>query len=362
MKTRLKTWWIVTVCAGCLAGIAVAATQEDEAAKGERFVSSLTIFPVPLAGKPSRRVGEVVGVILEKEGFRNIAVAETPFVPPEGGDLEKTALAFGDFIARREITTDYALFGAILGSRQRGVQAIHGVLVDRKGRVVWKRARTRDDAESPRRMPRDPMACCVFLASELRPMMIPASQEELAKGDGPLTRRGKRQSGIPPRKEFEAMQGRLDGLKKAGADATLVVFPIRVQKQVDRKGADQLAERLNREAWCKARVSETPLWLDIKPNANEQRVLWDLARAFQAHVRRNAPDADYALYGDYLMDRDSGRVGAVHFVICDRKGDWVIVDFQNSHHADFKSVEPRSLEDCNRLLLRRLGRYLKRSD
>ncbi|MFH1999683.1 MAG: hypothetical protein ABIK28_08385, partial [Planctomycetota bacterium] len=55
-----------------------------------------------------------------------------------------------------------------------------------------------------------------------------------------------------------------------------------------------------------------------------------------------------------------GRVaGAVHFALCDRKGDWVIVDFQNNHHDDFNEVSPKSWKDCNALATIRLKGYLE---
>jgi hypothetical protein len=42
--------------------------------------------------------------------------------------------------------------------------------------------------------------------------------------------------------------------------------------------------------------------------------------------------------------------------VCDRNAEWVIVDFQNSHHADFQSISPTSPDDCIRLILRRAER------
>ncbi len=42
------------------------------------------------------------------------------------------------------------------------------------------------------------------------------------------------------------------------------------------------------------------------------------------------------------------------FVVCDRAGDWVIVDLQNSHQKEFQRISPKNLEDCDRLVLERL--------
>ena len=49
----------------------------------------------------------------------------------------------------------------------------------------------------------------------------------------------------------------------------------------------------------------------------------------------------------------------MHFVVCDRKGEWVIVDMQNSEHPDYKSIGIISRARCDQLLVRRLEGYLK---
>ena len=87
-------------------------------------------------------------------------------------------------------------------------------------------------------------------------------------------------------------------------------------------------------------------------------MLWDMARAFREYVRQTPPTADYAVYAEYMIDLKQGRAGAVHFAVCDRSGEWVIVDFQNDHHEDFQSIAPKSGDDCDRLLVKRLARRL----
>lgn len=52
------------------------------------------------------------------------------------------------------------------------------------------------------------------------------------------------------------------------------------------------------------------------------------------------------------------EVWAVHFVLCDSKGEWVITDPQNSHQADFQRVAPKTVEDCDRLVVERLKALL----
>jgi hypothetical protein len=92
---------------------------------------------------------------------------------------------------------------------------------------------------------------------------------------------------------------------------------------------------------------------------NEQKSLWDLAREFRDYAKKNPTDADYVLYTDYVFNPQNWEQGFVHFVVCDRKGDWVIVDFQNSHQPDYQSVKPTSREGCDQLLVQRLESYLR---
>ena len=94
---------------------------------------------------------------------------------------------------------------------------------------------------------------------------------------------------------------------------------------------------------------------------NEMKALWDLAREFRDHTRKNPPGVDYALYADYAFNPQQWEQGLVHFILCDRKGEWVIVDMQNSHEPDYRSIKPTSSEGCNKLLVKRLAGYVKLS-
>jgi hypothetical protein len=111
---------------------------------------------------------------------------------------------------------------------------------------------------------------------------------------------------------------------------------------------------------CKSAPSvQSPLLKAAQAEPNEMKILWDMAREFREYSRKNPADADYALYADYGFNPEQWEQGFVHFVVCDRSGEWVIVDLQNSHHPDYQSVKPKSREDCNRLLVQRLKGYLQ---
>ena len=91
---------------------------------------------------------------------------------------------------------------------------------------------------------------------------------------------------------------------------------------------------------------------------NELKALWGLAREFRVFLRSHPPEADYAIYADYAFNPQKPEQGFVHFVVCDRKGEWVIVDMQNSHHRDYQSIGITSRERCDKLLVKRLEGYL----
>jgi hypothetical protein len=51
--------------------------------------------------------------------------------------------------------------------------------------------------------------------------------------------------------------------------------------------------------------------------------------------------------------------GAVHLILCDRQGEIVAADFQNSHHPDFQAAKPRTPEDCDALALTRFASFVR---
>jgi hypothetical protein len=156
------------------------------------------------------------------------------------------------------------------------------------------------------------------------------------------------------------MEKRQAVMKKAGRGASVTVYPVRLfNDDVSAESAAQLADLLNEKKLCAAKVVESPFRVKIERTHNQQKTLWDLARAFQAHVEQNPPEADYVLLADYMINLRAGRASAVHFIICDREGEWVIVDFQNNHHGDFQSIDPKTLDDCGRLVAKRFEGYLR---
>ncbi len=65
------------------------------------------------------------------------------------------------------------------------------------------------------------------------------------------------------------------------------------------------------------------------------------------------------MYTDYGFNPQNWAQGFVHFVICDREGEWVIVDMRNSHHAEYQEIKPVSQEDCDKIVLKYLENFVR---
>jgi len=321
--------------------------------------SSVTVVPVVLVGSPSKDVADVVGLMLEKEGMPNIWTVDTRFTPPADQPLDEVATAFAQFVQKSPPQTDYALFAEFLGTPQTGLTESRAALVDKAGRVVWKDRQTPQDTDFQRIKPREPMQCCVLLCERLKPLFHLPAATRAGAGEGRMARVWAEKSGTPTDAERLAMDGRLGKFKASIGTTRLLVYPVLLGEAVNRPDAEQLASLIAKDFGGSVQTAEVPVHFQIAPSSNEQKRLWDLARAFRAHLRDNPPDADYALYAEYTIRPSNQEVWSVHFVVCDRSAEWVVVDFQNNHQPDFQQVDPKTHEDCARLIVRRLHSYLK---
>jgi len=336
-------------------------------AKGPR--ASLTVFPVVVSDSASfnQDVGGVLALLLEKAGMSHLQTTDAAFHLPKEAAFDQAAALFGAFVRANPIDTDYALYAEFVGTPATGPKEIRGVIVDKAGQGVLIDRWTQADRAFKRAKPRDPMTCCHFLAERVRTgLRIPKSARD-DSGNGKIARMFAEKSPTPDKAEWSAMEQRQAAMKKAGGSATLAVFPVRLSDdEVSKKAAAHLTRLLTENKLCEAKAADAAMRVTIQPARNEQKLLWELARKFQDHVRKNPPKtaeglpADYALMADYIMDPREGRgAWAVHFVLCDRDGEWVIVDFQNNHHGDFQSIDPKTYNDCGRLIAKRLEGYLR---
>jgi hypothetical protein len=84
------------------------------------------------------------------------------------------------------------------------------------------------------------------------------------------------------------------------------------------------------------------------------RVLWLYANAVKQYLKENPVDADAVIFPDYWFVPDKTRAHAVHFIVLDGAGEWVAVDLQNSHQGDFQKINPKNVQDCDRLVFERI--------
>jgi hypothetical protein len=319
--------------------------------------ASLTVLPANLGGSPSKQVGEVLGMLLERAGMQNLELGTAEFRPPEKADMTQMAKALAEFVQANPVATNYVLFAEFLGSHATGVTEVRGVIVNRQGQLVWEDRQTPEDADFKRVKPREPMDCCVLLVERLQPVL---KLDDPTRDDAPrgkLAERWQQKTGVPDEAEQKALKERQEAFKKAAPTATVLIYPAHAGDQMSSKNATHLAQMINEAKLLKATAAAQGPQLEVKPDMNEQKMLWGMARAFSAEVQAHPPESDYVLYADYLMGKNA--VGGVHFAICDSKGQLVIVDFQNSHWDDFKAINPKSAEDCDRLVLKRLEGYCK---
>ena len=334
--------------------------QRLELMRGKGPDGSLTILPVRLAGKPWDRVTEVVGVLLEQQGLNNIELGKTAFTPAET-NLESLAAAVGAFVKTNPITTGYALYAEYNGDQKNGLNELRAVVVDQAGAVVWTDRQTPQDEAFKKIGERDPMTMTVLLVERLGPQLGLNEDTAKAAKPGKLAALLDQRSGLPSENERAALPERLQAMKQSLPGATLLVYPARIGgNKTSIPSATNVVRLLNQEGLCKAVQAEQAILLKAsQADPNEMKSLWGLAREFRDYVRANPPATDYALYADYVFNPQNAEQGFVHFVVCDRKGEWVIVDMQNSHQPDYQSVGVTSRAHCDKLLVKRLKGYLK---
>ena len=370
MKNKL---WLITMFGVMLSPAAWAQTAPTttglapdqqkrlDAMKSRGVDASLTILPVRLGGKPWDRVSQVVGVLLEKRGLKNIELGKAPLEAANVGTLDDLSAAVGAQVRANPITTDYALYAEFNGTRQTGLNEVRAVVVDKAGAVVWTERQTPQDEAFKKLEHPDPMDLCVLLVEQLSPQFGLNDETARAARPGKLEALLNQQSGLPSSVEQEAALARQKALKQAAPNLTLLIYPARVGgNQASVASATNVVQRINQAGWCQAVQAEQPVVLKSpQADPNEQKILWSLAREFRDYVRAHPPAADYALYADYAFNPNNADQGFVHFIVCDRKGEWVIVDMQNSHHPDYQSIGVTSRARCDELLVKRLEGHLR---
>jgi hypothetical protein len=340
--------------------IAAVAVFAQQPAKGPALNTGVTVFPVLVGNRAIPEAGEVLALLLERGGIEDLELSSDVFPRPEAATLEQVAMAFGEFVREHPIQTENALYAEFLVTPGAGFTEVRGILVDRFGHTVWTDRQTAQDDVFKQAAPRDPMACMALLLERLQQPLKLQDPTRKDAPEGKFARRYAARTGLPTEAERGAMRRRLEVARLRFAESHVAVFPILIGNQVERTQAAHVAEVLTREKLGNVEVAAAEPVLQPPGGPNEQKRLWDLARAFRQYVRDAQPAADYAVYAEYGVDRARERAFFVHFVVCDRSGEWVMVEMFNDHHPVFQSVAPRSADDCDRLVALRLADHLRK--
>ena len=338
------------------------ALQAEEPAVQARQ-KSVTVYPIVIT--PAKNIGaelpvriaELLGAFLERGGMEKIEIAPSAFSPPDTDSISELAAAFGQFVAKEPLKTEYAVFGQFVGTPATGPTEIRTVVADQTGKVIFADLANQEAFSRSKVKPDCPMTCTLFVAGRLGEVWELADPLREDVPEGKMAEIMRKRSGLPSEEELAAMNKRLEAVKGKFATSTVTVYPIHLWQGWDKSSAPQLARMLNEQAICRAKVSEIDPELTVQGDPNEQKVLWDTARSFREFVRNNPPATQYALLADYgLSSSSDGKQLAnhVHLILCECTGDWVLVDFQNSHHGDFQNVAPKTVDGCNRLAALRL--------
>lgn len=335
---------------------------------------SLTVFPVSIEpGKTMSlefrtQVATVIGSLLQRADLKNVELAEHEFVPPASDDAGNIAAAFTEHIVKNPPDTQYALFAQLVGTPQTGPKAIVTILVDRSGKVLLAERDTPETFSKIKTMrPKDPMTCSIFVARRIAEFWkLPDPLRPGAPTDGTMTALLAKHATRPPQAEIDAMSKRLDAMKKNLAEHSVSVYPVRLATGTAPDCTKNLVAAINSQGLFKAVAAAVDPAVKIEGNFDEQRVLWSTARSFQQFIRKNPPPSAYALYAVYGICGPDVKTAAgvkreataVHLILCDRAGEWVMVDYQNSHHPDFQKIHPKTCDECNRLALIRLAARL----
>lgn len=143
---------------------------------------------------------------------------------------------------------------------------------------------------------------------------------------------------------------------------SITVFPAFVrtgeQKRYDAAAARQIADFLSGAELATTTVATAEVPVTSQWGMNQARMFRESVADFQEYIRANPPQTTYALLPEYLIDGQGGVVG-VHFYVLDANGTCASGALLNSHHQAFNEVDPKSADDCTRIVLNVLRAELK---
>jgi len=163
-----------------------------------------------------------------------------------------------EFVRKNPIATDCALYAEF------NRDDLRAVVVDKTGALVWSDRQTPQDAAWKRLQADNPMTMSMLLCERVSPLFSLNEQTRKAAKPGKMTALMYERGGMPPANEREPMPGRVQAMKKALPNATLIVFSPRVRaadKAAETGDAADLAKLISDAGLCKARAAQRTLLL-----------------------------------------------------------------------------------------------------
>ena len=358
------------LAAACSSSAPLGAQGPDPAREGRRqalqragVAAPFVLMPVRVLGRADANIADVLGLTLERQGMSDLEVAAAPFEPGDAA-WEQVPAKFAAHVKAAAPAASgkrHALYAEFLGDPQKGPSEVRFVVVDGDGAIVLVDRQTPADAAFRRTAKKDPdpLGCSRLVADRLFEL---AAWQPVPGGvrDGKFAAKWDQKSGAPSRAERAAMQKRLDLLKERCLEASFAVQPPVCPSGPDgtdgvdvARFAALLTERLGGKPFAAAAAK-----LTVPAGGNQQRHLWDLAKALQKAQLAAPVDADYVVAIEAAVDV-GGAHGFVNLVVVDRAGACVLADFQNDQHPTWRKHAPKGLAEAEKVAADRLRELLR---
>ena len=300
VKKKATICLIVTVSVLWAALLPAQAPSEADSAQAERLaklkksdpnVVSLALLPVQIWFKhpmiTSRMVADALGLVAESCGMNNLDALDTEFVPPAEATWEQVPMHLAEFLKKNQPKSEYILYAQYLGDPNGGPTEIRFVVTDAAGNLVLSDRQTAQDADFKRIVPGDPdaMGCSVLVAERLFSRL--GWQKVEGEPHGKFARKWAEASGTPSDAEQAAMEQRAAKLKAGVKTTQIAIYPTYINEASSTENSDRLASLVAQRLGCKTTKADKAISFQRQPTGNEQKLLWDLARAFRDYLRES---------------------------------------------------------------------------
>lgn len=322
------------------------------------LAAPMVLHPVQVLGRPDERVALALGLVLERQGMSALDTAAQPFAPTAEASWDEVQAQFAAQVRANDAAAGHHLYAQFLGTPQTGPEEVRFVVVDGEGAIVLADRQKPADRAFRRTAGRDPdpLGCSTLVAERLFELADWTARSG-SVAEGRFTQIWRGLSGAPEPAEFAAMDERRAALRDGIASARFAVLPSVVTGRHDGDSASRLAAALAERFGCRAVAVPDGARIAVRPDSNEQRRLWDLARGVRAAAPALAGRADHVIAVDLAVGEDA--VAWVHIAICTAAGEFVVADWQNDQHPMLQRAAPRSLADAERFAVDRLAALLR---